>query len=823
MSIIREDFGLVSMDSKLYAIGGYDSKSRVNSLEVYDTQTNTWKLVSSMNLLRNELDSAIVNNTIYVCGGLGDYKIFKSCEYYSPNIDKWQSTTAMNVERYGLGLVSIGDRFLYAIGGRNGNGYLNSMEMFDTKSKQWIPKENMIYQRQDFGSVSFMGKIYVCGGWGTSDGKSCETYDPQTNQWKPIASMKTQRANFKLIAIDENLYALGGYSSTDQVYTDSVEIYDHNSNQWSYTTLLPHKMRSFGILLLIITCNAISLNTITNTTTTTYNISNLTENLSEKFIYICGGNDGSKYLAECYEYNKHINVWQSIQSMSTIRSDFGLVSLNSKLYAMGGYNYGESLNSVETYDTQTNTWKSISSMNILRYEFDSAVVNNTIYVCGGRNDKYFKSCEYYSLNINLWYLTTPMNVERCGLGLVSHEGFLYAIGGYNGNDFMNSMEMFDTKTKQWIPKANMGYQRADFGSVSFMGKIYVCGGEGNSDGKSCETYDPKTNQWTSIVRYYIKLIIDWHIKLIACYYYKDKYLTENQLSEKFIYICGGFDLITPYTSKCYKYNNHLDVWQSIQSMSTERMNFGLVSMDSKLYAIGGENIKTVETYDTLTNIWKSVSSMNIIRNDFGSAIINNTIYVCGGENDKYLKSCEYYSSNIDKWFSTTPMISERSGFELISIGDRFMYAIGGYNGKDLMNSMEMFDINTKQWTPKANMQSSRYSFGSALFMGKIYVCGGLGTSDENSCETYDPQTNQWTPIGIVYLDEDDGFSCNYYTYCKEWNQFCKQEVNANNEIVGKCHDCPYNTFLCGHTTCCEVDQECKHNGEIVSCVATNYK
>ncbi|XP_054160738.1 kelch-like protein 18 [Oppia nitens] len=249
MSTIRRDFGLVSLNSILYAMGGWNNGGVLNSVETYDTQTNRWKSVSSMNILRDYFDAAVISNTIYVCGGYND-NYFKSCEYYSQNIDKWYLTTPMSIERQSLGLVSLGEGFLYAIGGVNRNGYLNSMEMFDTKTKQWIPKASMIYKRGHYGSASFMDKIYVCGGYGNSDGKSCESYDPQTNQWTPIASMKNQRSHFKLIAFDDNLYALGGYADADGTRFNSVELYDHYTNQWYYTTSLPHIVTNYAITVL---------------------------------------------------------------------------------------------------------------------------------------------------------------------------------------------------------------------------------------------------------------------------------------------------------------------------------------------------------------------------------------------------------------------------------------------------------------------------------------------------------------------------------------------------------------------------------------------
>ncbi|XP_054158233.1 kelch-like protein diablo [Oppia nitens] len=185
-------------------------------------------------------------------------------------------------------------------------------------------------------------------------------------------------------------------------------------------------------------------------------------------------------------------------------------------------------------------------------------------------------------------------------------------------------------------------------------------------------------------------------------------------------------------------------------------DLSLISYDSKLYAIGGQNniignLNTVETYDLQTNQWKTIAPMNIIRHYHDATIIQNTIYVCGGENGNYFKSCEYYSPNTDKWHFAKPMSQERCGLALVAY-EGFIYAIGGQNGNDSYNSMERYNTKTQQWQPMGNLRYSRSFFGSAIFMGKIYVCGGLGNSDRKSCETYDSKTNQWTQIASMRLD-----------------------------------------------------------------------
>ncbi|XP_054160934.1 kelch-like protein 17 [Oppia nitens] len=252
MSTPRVDFSFVSLDSKLYAIGGLNDYGALNSVETYNKTTNTWKPVSSMNLPRFVFSAAIVNNSIYVCGGYNGTNNLKSCEYYSSNQDKWFNTTSMTIERQGLSMV-LHDGFIYAIGGyiinntdTTNNNYTNLVEKFDTKSKQWSPNTaNMQLSRQNPGSVSFRGKLYVCGGEGTNgDEKSCETYDPKTNKWSTIASMNDKRSNFNLLVNDNNLYALG---SSVLRFIDTAELYDYIEDKWVYTTLKVPLKNPYGV------------------------------------------------------------------------------------------------------------------------------------------------------------------------------------------------------------------------------------------------------------------------------------------------------------------------------------------------------------------------------------------------------------------------------------------------------------------------------------------------------------------------------------------------------------------------------------------------
>jgi hypothetical protein len=41
--MIRSELGLVMLDGYVYAVGGWDGRSRLDSVERYDPGTNTWQ------------------------------------------------------------------------------------------------------------------------------------------------------------------------------------------------------------------------------------------------------------------------------------------------------------------------------------------------------------------------------------------------------------------------------------------------------------------------------------------------------------------------------------------------------------------------------------------------------------------------------------------------------------------------------------------------------------------------------------------------------------------------------------------------------------
>ena len=70
--------------------------------------------------------------------------------------------------------------------------------------------------------------------------------------------------------------------------------------------------------------------------------------------------------------------------------------------------------------------------------------------------------EYFDPDTNQWTLLTPMRNRRSGVGVVAHDGFVYAVGGFNGITRMNNGERYSPSTNMWTNIAEMYSPRSNF-------------------------------------------------------------------------------------------------------------------------------------------------------------------------------------------------------------------------------------------------------------------------------------------------------------------------------------------------------------------------
>ena len=90
----------------LYAIGGFNKRNTLHSVERLDGLDRFWKSVSSMQTPRCWFAAVTCDDAIYAIGGQNSgSNILKSVEKYDCAADKWTYVSDMNIERWGILLV----------------------------------------------------------------------------------------------------------------------------------------------------------------------------------------------------------------------------------------------------------------------------------------------------------------------------------------------------------------------------------------------------------------------------------------------------------------------------------------------------------------------------------------------------------------------------------------------------------------------------------------------------------------------------------------------------------------------------------------------
>ncbi|XP_071021773.1 kelch-like protein 12 isoform X1 [Oncorhynchus clarkii lewisi] len=247
----RRYVATVSLNDRVYVIGGYDGRSRLSSVECLDytaDEDGVWYTVATMNVRRGLAGATTLGDMIYVAGGFDGSRRHTSMERYDPNIDQWSMLGDMQTAREGAGLV-VASGLIYCLGGYDGLNILNSVERYDPHTGHWTNVTPMATKRSGAGVALLNDHIYVVGGFdGTAHLDSVEVYNIRTDYWTTVASMTTPRCYVGATVLRGRLYAIAGYDGNSLL--SSIECYDPVIDSWEVVTSMATQRCDAGVCVL---------------------------------------------------------------------------------------------------------------------------------------------------------------------------------------------------------------------------------------------------------------------------------------------------------------------------------------------------------------------------------------------------------------------------------------------------------------------------------------------------------------------------------------------------------------------------------------------
>ena len=303
----------------------------------------------------------------------------------------------------------------------------------------------------------------------------------------------------------------------------------------------------------------------------------------------------------------------------------------------------------------------------------------------------------------------------------------------------------NSAAEEWEVISQLPTKRWAFSTAVVDDKIYLIGGTPfkNENGgplgiSTVEVYDTQNNRWQRLA--------DMPTPRLS---------SEAAVVDGKIYVVGGFSWIgipgvdSKMLNVVEMYDPQTDTWSRKQDMSTPRRDLGTGVFDSKIYAIGGENLfeepqrlDLVEVYNPVSDTWAKRADMPTRRDDVKAAVVRGTIYVLGGAGwprvgwGPVLATLEAYHPQTNRWQKKSDMPNLIAGFSTVIV-DNKIYLIGGHGGvafEKYLKTVEIYDPETERWDKGPPMPTGNSPFGAEAVNGKIYILGSQRGNREFSLD-----------------------------------------------------------------------------------------
>jgi hypothetical protein len=192
-----------------------------------------------------------------------------------------------------------------------------------------------------------------------------------------------------------------------------------------------------------------------------------------------------------------LSPWEiELNSMAVPRRCNKVALWNNHIYAIGGF-AGVMLDSIDRAEIQKDgvvgKWV-VDTEKMLEAHYVNGVKakNGVLYVFGGHEKVRgagLTTVEWSKISdtgeLGPWKHTSPLQVERYGLGTASHGDYFYALGGITGMEYLDSIEKARIepygKLSPWEFTSALSTPRINYSVVVYKDWIYVISGK-NSTG-----------------------------------------------------------------------------------------------------------------------------------------------------------------------------------------------------------------------------------------------------------------------------------------------------------------------------------------------------
>ena len=162
----RSASSVAVLGKHIYLLGGFSLShdKPVETVECYDSETDLWKVVSSLCAPRGDIGAVGMQNCVLAIGGSIDSRRTSSnvVEKYSPAQNSWLQVAPLKVERSAPHTAFFHGK-VYAVGGNGSSGCLSSCEVYNPCSNEWSLITKLQHPHEQINLTMLVGILPLNG------------------------------------------------------------------------------------------------------------------------------------------------------------------------------------------------------------------------------------------------------------------------------------------------------------------------------------------------------------------------------------------------------------------------------------------------------------------------------------------------------------------------------------------------------------------------------------------------------------------------------------------------------------------------------------
>jgi hypothetical protein len=331
---------------------------------------------------------------------------------------------------------------------------------------------------------------------------------------------------------------------------------------------------------------------------------------------------------------------------------------------------------------------------------------------------------------------TNLSEPRTFMGSAALGNKAYFAGGYNGTDYLTTVEAYDITTGTCEIIGNLSAAREIVGGgISCGSKVFFPGGfDWSVSYDVVDIYDTLTGQWTTE-----------HMSLA-------RFSMTSVAYQNTVMFAGGFNYAGQYRTDVVDiYNLETGNW-TVKHLSLAREGIASAVVGDKAIFAGGMVSTSVSTdrvdiYNFTTCSWEPTASLSQARGMANAVTVGNLVIIAGGvtSNNHPTDVVDIYDASTNTWSTDTISDPRAAQTNSAKISGKAFFAGGGdFTGSGYRlpsNVIDIYDPPSDTWSVD-HLLMERINHSVLGIGGYLIVAGGENEANEllSSIEVYHDPT-----------------------------------------------------------------------------------